>query len=170
MFVAGLGFAEAAGATHLSGTVIRLVSPEGTLVVEVDDPDVSINIDGSDVVITGAGPKEIRVQGTQVSGEGLANFKECKNLAELLLNGSLVDDAGLAGLKECKNLKSLALQNTLDNMTLSDEGLARLKECKNLTQLVLIGNTKITAKGINQLQKALPKYKFKWDGGVIEPK
>jgi Leucine-rich repeat (LRR) protein len=44
------------------GTVIRLFSPDGTLVVEVDDPGVSVIVDGGDVVITGAGAKEIRLK------------------------------------------------------------------------------------------------------------
>src|ERR1700685_3677650 len=57
-----LGFTEATGVSYFLGTVIRLFSPEGTLVVEVDDPGVSIKIDGSDIVITGAGAKEIRVR------------------------------------------------------------------------------------------------------------
>jgi serine/threonine protein kinase len=59
---AGLGVTEATGVTKLSGTVIRLFSPEGTLIVEVDDPSVSVTIDGRDLVITGAGPKEIRLK------------------------------------------------------------------------------------------------------------
>ncbi len=42
MLLAGLGFTEATGVTDFRGTVIRLFSPEGTLVVEVDDPGVSV--------------------------------------------------------------------------------------------------------------------------------
>jgi serine/threonine protein kinase/Leucine-rich repeat (LRR) protein len=57
-----LGFTEASGVTNVRGTVIRLFSPEGTLVVEVDDPGVSIKLDGSDLVITGAGAREIRLK------------------------------------------------------------------------------------------------------------
>ena len=57
-----LGFAEAGGVTQLGGTVIRLFSPEGTLVVEVDDPGVSVAVDGEDLVITGAGAREIRLR------------------------------------------------------------------------------------------------------------
>jgi serine/threonine protein kinase/formylglycine-generating enzyme required for sulfatase activity/Leucine-rich repeat (LRR) protein len=63
--IAGLGFAEGTGVTNFRGTVIRLFSPEGTLVVEVDDPEVSVQIDGSDLVITGAGVKEIRLKAGQ---------------------------------------------------------------------------------------------------------
>ncbi len=62
ILLGGLGFTEATGVTEFRGTVIRLFSPEGTLVVEVDDPAVSINIDGSDIIITGAGAKEIRLK------------------------------------------------------------------------------------------------------------
>src|SRR5262249_5283423 len=41
---------------------IRLFSPDGTLVVEVDDPGVSVTVDGADVVITGVGAREIRLK------------------------------------------------------------------------------------------------------------
>ncbi len=58
----GLGLAEASGVADVRGAVIRLFFPDGTLVVEVDDPGVSVRIDGSDMVITGAGVKEIRVK------------------------------------------------------------------------------------------------------------
>src|SRR5262249_13080823 len=47
--------------TDVRGTVIRLLAPEGTLVVEVEDPGVSVKIDGPDIVITGAGAREIRL-------------------------------------------------------------------------------------------------------------
>jgi serine/threonine protein kinase len=62
LLVAGLSLGEATGVTNVRGTVIRLFSPEGTLVVEVDDPGVSVTIDGEDMVITGAGAKEIRLK------------------------------------------------------------------------------------------------------------
>jgi hypothetical protein len=65
----GLGMSEATGVTDVRGTVIRLLSPEGTLVVEVDDPGVSVAVDGGDVVITGAGAKEIRLKPGQYKVE-----------------------------------------------------------------------------------------------------
>jgi serine/threonine protein kinase len=60
--LAGLGTTEATGVTNFRGAVIRLFSPDGTLIVEVDDPGVSVSIDGEDMVITGAGAKEIRLK------------------------------------------------------------------------------------------------------------
>jgi Leucine-rich repeat (LRR) protein len=62
MLLGGLAFTEATGVTDTRATVIRLFSPEGTLVVEVDDPEVSVKIEESDIVITGAGAKEIRLK------------------------------------------------------------------------------------------------------------
>ena len=70
-----LGFTEATGVTDFHGTVIRLFSPEGTLVVEVDDPGVSVKIDGSDIVITGAGAREIRLQPGRYTVEASKNGK-----------------------------------------------------------------------------------------------
>jgi hypothetical protein len=69
LLVAGLGVGEATGVTNVRGTLIRLFSPEGTLVVEVDDPAVSVTVDGADVVITGAGVKEIRLKPGQYKVE-----------------------------------------------------------------------------------------------------
>jgi tetratricopeptide (TPR) repeat protein len=62
MLLAGFGLSDAAGVTHLAGTVIRWFHLEGTLMVEVDDPGVSVTIDGEELVITGAGSKEIRLK------------------------------------------------------------------------------------------------------------
>src|SRR5262245_35923372 len=73
LLVAGLGLGEATGVTNVRGTLIRLFSSEGTLVVEVDDPGVSVTVDGADVVITGAGPKEIRLKPGQYKVEASKN-------------------------------------------------------------------------------------------------
>src|SRR5262249_60270216 len=58
----GLGAAEGTGLTQFTGTVIRLFEPDGTLVIETDDPDVSVTVDGKELVISGAGPREIRLR------------------------------------------------------------------------------------------------------------
>jgi tRNA A-37 threonylcarbamoyl transferase component Bud32 len=59
----GLGLTEATGVTRLAPTVIRVFMPNGTLVVEVDDPRVKVTIEGDGgVVITGAGPQEVRLK------------------------------------------------------------------------------------------------------------
>jgi WD40 repeat protein len=56
---------EVLGVTHVAkvlGTVLRIRTADGTLVLDVADPNTSILIDGQDVVITGAGPREIRLK------------------------------------------------------------------------------------------------------------
>jgi hypothetical protein len=62
IMVVGLSLSDASGLTKIGATVIRLFSETGTLVIEVDDPAIGVAIDGDDLVITGAGPREIRVK------------------------------------------------------------------------------------------------------------
>ncbi len=75
LLCAGLGFTEATGVTNVHGSVIRLFSPEGTLEIQVDDPEVSVQIDGSDLVITGAGAKEIRLKPGSYTVKGVKDGK-----------------------------------------------------------------------------------------------
>src|SRR5262249_27379587 len=59
----GLSLTEATGVTNLRATVIRIFTPDGTLVVETDDPSVKVTIEGGgDLVISGAGPQEVRLK------------------------------------------------------------------------------------------------------------
>jgi eukaryotic-like serine/threonine-protein kinase len=85
LLVVGLGVSEATGVTGVRGAVIRLFSPDGTLVVEVDDPGVSVAVDGADVVITGAGAKEIRLKPGQYKVEA---SKDGKVVRQELVNVS----------------------------------------------------------------------------------
>lgn len=63
LLTAGLGLTEAAGATKVRATVVRIFTPDGTLVVEVDDPGVKVTIEGDGgLVITGAGLQEVRLK------------------------------------------------------------------------------------------------------------
>jgi len=62
LVLTGLAASEGTGLTDARGTIVRILRPDGTLVVEVDDPNVSVAIDGTDVVISGAGAKEIRLK------------------------------------------------------------------------------------------------------------
>jgi hypothetical protein len=56
----------------------------------------------------------------------------------------------------------------LKQTRVTDASLAQLKHCKNLTKLTLTG-TQVTAAGVGELQRALPKCKIHWDG-ASEPK
>jgi len=61
--VAGLGLTESSGVTQLGATLIRVLTPDGTLSIGVDDPNVKVSIEGdAGIVITGAGPQEVRLR------------------------------------------------------------------------------------------------------------
>jgi serine/threonine protein kinase len=55
LIAASIGFSEATGVTQFVPMMIRVVTGEGTLIVQVDDPDVSVLIDGEEISIKGAG-------------------------------------------------------------------------------------------------------------------
>ncbi|MBI1914428.1 MAG: protein kinase [Planctomycetes bacterium] len=64
----GLGISEAAGWTGMvewAATVLRIRTPDGTLVVEVSDPDVQVTVDGQDVTISGKGIAEVKLRAGQ---------------------------------------------------------------------------------------------------------
>jgi hypothetical protein len=91
LLVIGLGVGEATGVTEMRGTVIRLFSPQGTLVVEADDPGVSVTVDGADVVITGTGAKEIRLRPGQHNVEASKDGKVVRQeLVTVTRNGRQV--------------------------------------------------------------------------------
>jgi putative intracellular protease/amidase len=57
-----LSIGEATGVTHLVPTMIRIVTGEGSVIIEVDDPSVSVQLDGEDITISGAGLHELRLR------------------------------------------------------------------------------------------------------------
>jgi len=86
-----LGVTEATDVTQMRGTVIRLFSPEGTLVVEVDDPGVSVTVEGKDIVITGAGVREVRLKPGQYKVEASKDGKVVRQeLVSIEKNGQKV--------------------------------------------------------------------------------
>jgi anti-sigma factor RsiW len=63
LFLGILTLTEAAGVTRIAVTVLRVLTPDGTLVVEVEDPNVKVTVEGEGgLVITGAGPQEFRLR------------------------------------------------------------------------------------------------------------
>src|SRR5262249_25482665 len=91
LLFAGLGVSAAAGGSDVGGAVVRLFPPAGTLVVEVDDPGVSVSVDGAEVVITGAGAKEIRLKPGQHKVEASKDGKVVRQeLVSVARNGRQV--------------------------------------------------------------------------------
>ncbi len=61
LLFAGLGLSEAIGLSDVGGAMFRLFYPDGLLIVEVDDPEVSVAVDGEEVFISGAGKRKLRL-------------------------------------------------------------------------------------------------------------
>ena len=62
LLMLALSVSEATGVTQLVPTIVRIATGEGSLVIEVDDPSVSVTLDGQDVTITGAGIHELKLR------------------------------------------------------------------------------------------------------------
>ncbi len=58
----GLGLTEATGVTRLAGTVVRIVTGEGTLIIEIDDPTVQVALDSEELTISGGGVEQVRLR------------------------------------------------------------------------------------------------------------
>jgi WD40 repeat protein len=62
----GIGLAGTKGVAQqvadLVATVLRIKTADGTLVIKSDDPGIKVRIDGEEIVITGAGPEEVRLK------------------------------------------------------------------------------------------------------------
>ncbi len=101
---------------------------------------------------------------TKITDAGLENFKNCTDLLELDIVDTQVGEKGLAHLKNCTDLRYLNLQGT----QIGDTGLDQLKQFSQLTFLA-VQQTKVTAKGVADFAKAMPRCRIEWDGGVIEP-
>jgi WD40 repeat protein/tRNA A-37 threonylcarbamoyl transferase component Bud32 len=63
LLIGAFSLTEAAGVTQVTSSVIRIFTPDGTLVVQVDDPEVKVTVEGdTGIVITDAGPQEVRLR------------------------------------------------------------------------------------------------------------
>jgi hypothetical protein len=81
----GLSLTEATGVTNVRATVIRIFTPEGTLIVETDDPAVKVTVEGDgDLVITGAGAQEVRLRPGSYKVQATKDGKSLKLDRELV--------------------------------------------------------------------------------------
>ena len=86
-------------------------------------------------------------------------------MIDLSLGCPTLGDLFAKNLAELKQVKRLSLAGS----GLTDAGIKHLAGLPKLEWLDL-RKTKASAAGVAELQKALPKCKIEWDGGVIEPK
>jgi Protein kinase domain len=100
----------AAQAASYVATVLRLRTLEGTLVVETDDPNVAIKLDGNDLVVTGAGVKELRLS---VGRHNVQAIKDGKVLRDELVTISRGGRTILTVRREPEQVKSAQAANHL---------------------------------------------------------
>ncbi|HEY7425286.1 MAG TPA: hypothetical protein VH682_13725 [Gemmataceae bacterium] len=116
----------------------------------------------------------LNLSNSKITDAGLVHLKNLTQLSILILSDTAVTDAGLAHLREMTNLQELDLSNRRGSMGLllasfpgaedkkpakpkiTDAGLKHLRGLSELRQLDLEGHP-ITAQGIAELRKALPK-------------
>jgi WD40 repeat protein len=67
------------GLAAWAGNVLRVKTPEGTLVIEINDPSVRVSVDGSEVTITGAGFAELKVRAGQHRVQATKDGAEVRN-------------------------------------------------------------------------------------------
>jgi serine/threonine protein kinase/WD40 repeat protein len=80
----GLGVTEATGVSQVVPTVIRIIQGDGSLIVQVDDPQVRVTVEGDGgLLITGAGPQEVRLRPGSYK---LRASKDGKTVREELVN------------------------------------------------------------------------------------
>ena len=104
---------------------------------------------------------------TNVGDRGLADLRNARQLVWLDLSETPVTDAGMKHLQSLENLHYLNLGGT----QITDDGVLALAGLSSLESLRLSGgefgmhgvtnvDTKVTDKGVQELQKALPKCKI----------
>jgi Leucine-rich repeat (LRR) protein len=90
--------------------------------------------------------RDLRLNGTRVTGEGFMHLQKLTKLDTLVLNSTAIDDRALASLGTITQLQELWLTDA----NITDRGLALLHGLTNLTRLVL-SRTKVTDKGVQGL-------------------
>jgi eukaryotic-like serine/threonine-protein kinase len=109
--VLGLGLTGNDGLARLAefaGTVLRIKTPDGTLVIEAGDPNVKVHVNGSEVVVNGAGIAELRVRpgehqvkalkgGQEVRSELVSVSRGGKQVVKIALEPAAADKAANVG-------------------------------------------------------------------------
>ena len=90
---------------------------------------------------------------SQTTDAGLKEVVKLQSLETLWLFDAQITDAGLKDVAKLQNLKRLVLRGT----QISDKGLKDVAKLQKLSSLNLTQLTQVTATGVAELKKALPK-------------
>lgn len=156
------GITEAAGVTgviEFLGIVLKLRTPEGTLVVEIEDPGVSVSVDGSEVVVDGVGIHELRL-------------KPGKHTWTTKRNGALAKSSWVTierGGKSVLRIHALPPEDPGEQPSAAAEGTGAVEKGKRATEARLILNPDSVAplQGTWRDQHILDRVRA--DGGIHGP-
>jgi eukaryotic-like serine/threonine-protein kinase len=95
---------------------------------------------------------------------GITDLNPLEGMPLVGLNLTDLPVSDLSALQGQKTLRHINLHGT----QVTDSSLAQLKDCTNLTDLILL-KTKVTAAGVDDLKRALPKCDANWDSRAIGP-
>lgn len=91
LLIGALGISEATGVTQWTSTVIRLATGSGTLVIETDDPNIKVAIDGEELSISGGGVEELKLRTGTYHVAALKDGKAVKQeIVSITRNGRAV--------------------------------------------------------------------------------
>lgn len=62
LLVLGLTATEAAGVTQFGTLIVRVISPKGNLIVEIEDPAAQVSVDGTEITISGEGSHAVELR------------------------------------------------------------------------------------------------------------
>ena len=157
VIVCGLGWLAVRRGTDL-GVLRRLVTDDSgsAIVTETEFAAVGYNIDevdDADMVHLRSLPdlRKLRLNGTKITDEGLAQVPGLRMLSVLQLNGLRITDAGLVLLKRLPRLEELELGGT----QITDAGLENFGGLTHLNSLNL-NSTQVTGVGFKHLH-GLPR-------------
>jgi hypothetical protein len=159
---AGLGYLE--GMTELGQLTLygcRGITDEGLTHLHLMKQLRSLNLDGTAVTDRGLEHLEdmtslwqLSLFGIKVTDAGLQHLQNMKELQYLSLEDSAITDAGLPALTNFPKLKMLLVSS--DGIT--DAGLPALKGLQKQLTMLSVSGPKITAEGIAELRRSLPKH------------
>ncbi len=113
--------------------------------------------------------ENLYLMGTKITGKGLKNLAPLKTLKNLRLLPAQIDDDALRSLRESNQLHLIeeltfprrsmsAKVIRLDGAAITDAGIKELADFKEV-KTIIITNTKITEKGVEEIKKMWPKVK-----------
>ena len=62
LLLLGLTATEAAGVTQFGTLIVRVISPKGNLIVEIEDPAAQVSVDGTEITISGEGSHAVELR------------------------------------------------------------------------------------------------------------